>query len=438
MKANKHFHRPILFETIRTDALAAALAALLRKAKTAPEKVDGKSARKAFVKAQRLLVNNIGRGEISGTYLQDYLCRLIAADENTFALMSEAGVFKDLVLGVTEDILCPLLTPEARTILLMAANEIGIISELYRFDFSGLGIEADELDLAMTPVSSKASLSHRELIHEAMTQNDSLDAAIMLSGYYYSYGSGLFQASTAFSAEENGLVPVKNIDPVTFDDLVGCESQKRALTDNIDILLSGFHANNMLLYGDSGTGKSSSVKALLNMYAPRGLKLISLAKNKLALLPGILEQIADRGMKYIIFIDDLSFEENEHEYKAFKSIIEGRVTPRPKNAVFIVTTNRKNIVKEVWSDREGQSDVRRRDNMQEKKSLADRFGITLIFPSPDKNEYLKIVRKLAEKSALPMPDDELASEALKWELHHGGRSGRAARQFVDYMAGIKR
>jgi predicted AAA+ superfamily ATPase len=220
-------------------------------------------------------------------------------------------------------------------------------------------------------------------------------------------------------------------------DLVGCESQKKALLENLEIMLAGFRANNMLLYGDSGTGKSSSVKALLNSCADKRLKLISVAKDRLHLLPGVFDQIKDRGMKFIIFIDDLSFEDNEYEFKAFKSIIEGRIAPRPENAIFIVTTNRKNIVKESWGDRQDLDDVRRRDNMEEKRSLSDRFGITVIYSSPDKKEYLAIVRSLAEKAGLNMPESELFSEAMKWEIRHGGRSGRAARQFVDHMTGVK-
>ena len=202
------------------------------------------------------------------------------------------------------------------------------------------------------------------------------------------------------------------------------------------ILLSDLRSNNILLYGDSGTGKSSTVKALLNHYSSSGLKLISVAKENLKLLPDVMEQIADRGLKFIIFIDDLSFDENENEYKVFKSIVEGRVAPRPQNTVFAVTTNRKNIVKDLWGDREGD-DVRRRDNMEEKRSLADRFGITLTYSAPTKQEYLAIVRGIAAKAGLSIPDDELTGEALKWELRHGGRSGRAAKQFVDYMVGMK-
>ena len=436
MDTIRHIDRLILFDKVRSDETAALLTELVRSTSTVagPEK----AALEAFYKIQRALLTYMGRGEISGNYLQDHFCRLLAGDENVFTGMAEAGVFKNLKPGVSPQDLKASLSGEAEAILLLAANEIKFISEIYRFDFSRYKKAADEYDLTAIPVSNRENLSHRELIHEAMSQGDSLDAAIMLSRYYHSYGSGVFQVSPALNASGGELVPVRFVDPISMDDLVGCESQKRMLIDNIDILLSGLTANNVLLYGDSGTGKSSAVKALLNMYASRGLKMISVSKDSLSSLPAILDTIAERGMKFIIFIDDLSFEENEHEYKAFKSLIEGRVTPRPKNTIFIVTTNRKNIVKEVWRDREDQDDVRKRDNIQEKRSLADRFGITLIFPSPDKQEYLAIVRSIAERSGLAMPDDELVSEALLWELRHGGRSGRAARQFVDYMAGMRR
>jgi len=432
----KRFDRLILFEAVQNDDVAAQIAGLPRDAKS--EEVLEKIVLDAFYTTQRELINNIGHGQISGNYLQDHLCRLIAGSENVFARMSENGVFKDLHRGSSAADRQKLLSPEADAALTLAANELMLISEIYGFDFAEFEKITVGLDIAALPVSSKCGSSHRELIHEAMMQDDYMDAAVMLSRYYHSYGSGIFQTSPVLSAEESGLIPVHNIDTISMDDLIGFESQKKTLIDNIEILLSGLQANNMLLYGDSGTGKSSSVKALLNMFASRGLKIISVAKNKLDLLPGIIEKIAHRGMKFIIYIDDLSFEENEHEYKIFKSIIEGRITPRPRNTVFIVTSNRKNIVKEVWRDREGEDDVRRRDNMQEKRSLADRFGITLVFSSPDKKDYIAIVRGIAKSSGLSMPDDELVSEALKWEIRHGGRSGRTARQFIDYMIGIRR
>jgi predicted AAA+ superfamily ATPase len=400
-----------------------------------PEAVPEESVAEAYYVAQRALLDCVGNGEISGNYLQNHLCLVIAREENVFARMAENGVFKKLKPGMSDTDIRKTLDLEAYTVLSLAASEIQLISPIYHFDFAGADGVYDGHNIAAARVSGGRT-SHREMIHQAMSSN-SIDGAILLANHYHSYGSGIFEAAPALNAEEKGLVPVAHTDPILMTDLVGYKNQKRMLIDNAKILLSGLMANNVLLYGDSGTGKSSSVKALLNLYSSKGLKMICVTKDKLGLLPVVLEMIEGRGMKFIIFIDDLSFEENEHEYKLFKSIMEGRATPRPKNTIFVVTTNRKNIVKDVWSDREGRDDVRRRDNMQEKRSLSDRFGITLIYSEPDKQEYLAIVRSLADKSGLSIPADELDSEALKWEIRHGGRSGRTAQQFVNYMVGIQ-
>ena len=434
MGTRRYIDQLILFEAVRNDEVAGRIAGLLQ----GPAGPDpGETAPEAFYETQRLLLGNVGKGEISGNYLQDHLCRVIAGEDNVFTRMAEAGTFKGLEPGMPAGEITATLDSEAESILMLAAGEIGLISPVYRFDFAGYANAPAGSNLAAAPAANGGRPSHRERVHTAMTQGSGVDAAILLARYHQSYGSGIFEASPALNAEERGLVPVFQTDPIVMGDLIGYESQKRMLINNADILLSGMQANNVLLYGDSGTGKSSSVKALLNMYAGEGLKMVSVPKDKLSLLPGVLEQIAGRGMKFIVFIDDLSFGENEHEYKIFKSIMEGRITPRPKNTIFIVTTNRRNIVKEVWSDREDQDDVRRRDNIQEKRSLSDRFGLTLIYTAPDKEEYLAIVRSMAEKSGFSIPDDELVFEALKWEIRHGGRSGRAARQFVDHMAGIR-
>ena len=430
----RYIDRLILFEAIHRDEIACNIAEL---AQNTEIKIDETTVREIYYSTGRILQNRIGRGGISGNYLQDHLCRVIASEENSFARMAEHGAFREISPGMSLTELKTSLHAEALFLLTLAAREIKHISPIYRFDFNSATDTADGRNIAAVSAAGQKEDPGLELIHEALTQNKSMDGAVMLAHYYQSRGYGVLGCASAFSAEEDGLAPIPQTDPFTMDDIIGCESQKRMLTDNTAILLAGHRANNVLLYGDSGTGKSSSVKALLNEYAGEGLKLISITKDKLHLLPMVFEQIADRGMKFIIFIDDLSFEEDEREYKAFKSIVEGRIAPSPKNAVFIVTTNRKNIVKEVWEDRGAQDDVRRRDNIEEKRSLSDRFGITLVYSAPDKQEYLAIVRSIAEKSGLHMPDDELVFEALKWEIRHGGRSGRTARQFVDYMAGIK-
>ena len=465
----RYIDRLILFEALRNDEVAIKIAGLItsgpefceanpgscRSGAVKPHKaIDDEIAQsetgrhEAYYAIGRALLKEIGYGGISGNCLQGHLCRILACEDNIFARLSENGVFSGLSTdsqkAARKSPQLSSLSPANQAILKLAASEIKHISPIYQFAFTGAANTADGAgcyDLAGLPASETEQRSGLELIHQAMTQHESEDAAIMLAEYYHSYGSGIFGASSAFSAEEGGmkgcvLVPARFIDPVTLDDIIGAERQKKLLAGNMEILLSGLRANNTLLYGDSGTGKSSTVKALLNHYSSKGLKLISVSKENLSLLPRVIEQIADRGLKFIIFIDDLSFDENENEYKAFKSIVEGRVAPRPQNTVFVVTTNRKNIVKDLWGDRDGD-DVRRRDNMEEKRSLADRFGLTLTYSAPTKQEYLAIVRGVAGQAGLSIPDDELAGEALKWELRHGGRSGRTARQFVDYMVGMK-
>jgi predicted AAA+ superfamily ATPase len=223
------------------------------------------------------------------------------------------------------------------------------------------------------------------------------------------------------------------------EELIGYDRQKDALIENTERLLRGLPASNVLLYGDSGTGKSSSVKALLNRYRGQGLKLIAVPKERIDDMGEILAHIAGRGLKFIVFIDDLSFEENDGSYKPFKSIIEGSVNGRQDNAMICVTSNRRNIVKEVWKDREGleADDVHLRDNLQEKRSLADRFGLTLVFAAPDKASYLEIVSALADQAGLSVDQKTLLSGALTWGIRHGGRSGRTARQYIDHLIGAQ-
>jgi predicted AAA+ superfamily ATPase len=176
----------------------------------------------------------------------------------------------------------------------------------------------------------------------------------------------------------------------------------------------------------------------LNAFAGRGLKLVSIPKARIADIAEVIDLVSERGLKFILFIDDLSFDEGENGYKAFKSAIEGRIGAANNNWIVCVTSNRRNIVKEAWKDREAQDDVHLRDNLQEKKSLADRFGLTIIYEAPDKAEYLTIVRGLATKAGLALSGDELDKAALTWEVRHGGRSGRTAKGFVDGRYALER
>ena len=229
------------------------------------------------------------------------------------------------------------------------------------------------------------------------------------------------------------LVGVTNYDKIAFEQLIGYERQKEILIENTEFFLKGYPANNALLHGDRGTGKSSCVKALLNRFKDSKLKLISLNKNHVEQLYRIIESIAGRGCKFIIFIDDLSFEDTEIGYKHFKSIIDGGIEAQPSNILIYVTSNRRNIIKETWKDRGENGEVHSNDGMQERLSLADRFGLSITFTSPDKESYLNIVKGIAAQENLKIDEDILIEEALRWDIRQKGRSGRAARQFVNYI-----
>lgn len=262
-----------------------------------------------------------------------------------------------------------------------------------------------------------------------------------LAGYYRRAGSGLFGRYGAFRWESPGgrLEGIAEPDPIRFEDLIGYQSQRQEVLDNTERFLAGLPVNNMLLYGDRGTGKSSTVKALLNRYRDRGLRLVEVSKSALGDFPVIIRQLRERPLRFIIFVDDLSFEESEVEYKELKAVLEGGLESRPSNVLIYATSNRRHLVRERFSDREpvpGQDgDVRGNDTIQEKLSLADRFGITVLFPTPDQALYLDIVRGLAEQRGLSLGRHELERRALLWEAWHNGRSGRTARQFIDHISG---
>lgn len=223
-----------------------------------------------------------------------------------------------------------------------------------------------------------------------------------------------------------------------FKDIVGYEAQKKKLIENTEAFISGKEANNVLLFGDAGTGKSSSVKAILNEYYGQGLRMIEVYKHQFKALSEVLEQVKDRNYKFIIYMDDLSFEEYELEYKYLKAILEGGLGKRPKNVLIYATSNRRHLIREKFSDkRELDDDLHNNDTVQEKLSLAARFGVTIYYGSPDKFQFQGIVKALAEKYQLDMPEDELLLEANKWELSHGGLSGRTASQFITHLLGRK-
>ncbi len=260
--------------------------------------------------------------------------------------------------------------------------------------------------------------------------------------YYSIYGTGIFSLYKAFRVSENGselsLVPVTDEMDVTFDDLVGLEEQKKILKENTEAFLHGQLANNVLLYGDSGTGKSTSIHALMHDYFDEGLRLVELSKQDRRLLPQVLSMIKKRNYRFIIFLDDLSFEENESDYKELKGMLEGALEKRTDRVLICATSNRRHLIRETWTDRndmEYENDIHRSDTMEEKLSLASRFGVTIYFSKPDADEYLYIVKELSNRSGIDMDEKELNDTARKWELRHGGMSGRTASQLITWLKG---
>jgi predicted AAA+ superfamily ATPase len=263
-----------------------------------------------------------------------------------------------------------------------------------------------------------------------------------LAAYYARVGAGPFGRYRAFrwlrDGEEHGhLVGIPEPDPIRLDQLVGYESERELVLRNTEQLLAGFPGNSVLLYGDRGTGKSSTVKALLNEHAERGLRLIEVAKDHLADFPRIIALLRDRPERFILFVDDLSFDEHERDYRGLKAVLEGSIEARPPNVVLYATSNRRHLVQERWTDRESalNAEVHGQDTMQEKLSLSDRFGIRAVFPSPDQARYLAIVEALVRQRGLAVAPDVLRRRALQWAEWHNGRSGRTARQFVDHLEG---
>lgn len=366
---------------------------------------------------QRRLLETTDRLEVGGTYWQNHICRLIAESENRFSLLSEKGRLDGNIHSIAE-------------------RETAELKKLYGLEWDRIGTRFHDTGISVCRMTQnddpESRISHRDKIRLALEADTGGKTAELLRDYYGEYGCGIFERYQAFVWDE-ALVGVTNYDKITFDKLIGYEKQKEALIENTEFFLKGYPANNVLLHGDRGTGKSSCVKALLNKFKSSKLKLISLNKNHVDQMYKIIESVAGRGCKFIIFIDDLSFDDTEIGYKHFKSIIDGGIEAQPSNILIYVTSNRRHIIKETWKDRGDSGEVHGNDGMQERLSLADRFGLSITFTAPDKETFLKIVKGIAAQENLKIDENVLVEEALKWDVRQKGRSGRAARQFVNYI-----
>ena len=248
----------------------------------------------------------------------------------------------------------------------------------------------------------------------------------------HEYGYGVFAKYTTFMIESGALVPVKHPDAISLSELGGYQRERQMVIDNTLALIEGRPAANALLYGDAGTGKSSTVKAVANAYAERGLRLIEIKKNQLHEIPHLVDQLSKNPLKFILFIDDLSFSKDDDNFAALKAILEGSVSARANNLAVYATSNRRHLVKEDFSDRQG-TDLHVTDTIQELTSLSDRFGLTITFQKPGKQVYLEIVHDLAIQNGIGLSIEDLDRQAEAFAIGRGGRSPRAAKQFIDFL-----
>lgn len=350
-----------------------------------------------------------------------YLLRQIAYAENPFSIQAQGSGYGDLP---------PALVAAAR-------HDLTQVQELYQ-----LG----EVQIAGW-VQAIAHLLHPPVVWAIDQASPSplplpapgpwAEAVADLAAHYRRHGAGAFAQYRAFTWRDGQLHGIAAPDPIGLDQLTAYDHPRQQLVQNTLALLKGYPALNVLLYGSRGAGKSSLVKALVNEYAPQGLRLVEVAKGDLQALPQIVGGLRSRPQKFIIFVDDLSFEEDDDTFKSLKVVLEGGTTARPANVVVYATSNRRHLVREFLSERPRPSDqdeVQAWDTMQEKLSFSDRFGLTLTFEPADQPTYLAIVRHLAQQAQIPLTDDDLTARALQWATRHNGRSGRGARQFIDWLA----
>lgn len=406
----------------------------------------------------------------------NYLAFLLAMTETPFTLVSEK-------VGANEG-----------SVNHFVRSDLRIFRQLFDYDFSpmeeALGTDVFSVIEHYHAVGKKERVYNRSVSEKVQALSRRIEESVdeddmyrIVTDFYRDYGVGMFGLNKAFRISErysNGtdlpasaglfeggafrnesaagygdgsgckktsgfegiggndfLIPITATSDVALDDLIGYELQKEKLIANTEAFVSGRAANNVLLYGDAGTGKSTSIKAILNQYYSRGLRMIEVYKHEFRYLQRILAEVKNRNYRFIIYMDDLSFEDFEIEYKYLKAVIEGGLETRPENVLIYATSNRRHLIKETWNDRSDRDeDLHRSDTMQEKLSLVARFGISIGYMKPSHKEYLHIVSELAKRCPqIRLTEEELVLKANQWELRSGGASGRTAQQFIDYLAG---
>lgn len=371
-----------------------------------------------------------------GTSLKKYIIDKIFLDNNAFTTMIDQK-------NLSNKSIINQVAYELKALQYICSIENDIIKETILSKSEAVDFEKEIVNklIVWNEAISYGSQSEKAIDELKLRILNSEDWGICLEDiieFYRHYGTGEFGEYRAFVWEHEDddeyLRGIEEPDPVRLKDLVGYEDQKEIIIDNTKQFLNGYQANNLLLYGSRGTGKSSTVKAIINEYYNDGLRLIEVDKNKLVDFTKIIRILKNKDLKFIIFVDDLVFEEGEASYSALKTILEGGVENRSSNILIYATTNRKHLVKETFSERDGD-DVHANDAIEEKLSLSDRFGITVSFYSPDQKEYLKIIDGIVQARGLEVDTEYLHAEALKWVRWHNARSPRTAKQFINWLEG---
>lgn len=364
----------------------------------------------------------------------NYIAYFLMMNENPFSMVCEKNVVRE------------------GTVQTLVQADFALIRRIFHYDFTEieerLGINSFTLLSNYQAVQKKKQMYNWNVSEKVRALSKKLEAADSdlafaeaIMQFYHDYGVGMFGLNKAFRIETDAqgqmaFKAINNMDQVVLDDLIGYEIQKKKLVDNTEAFVKGQKANNVLLFGDSGTGKSTSIKAIINQYYDQGLRMIEIYKHQFKYLSNIISTIKNRNYKFIIYMDDLSFEEHEIEYKFLKAVIEGGVETKPDNILIYATSNRRHLIKETWNDRNDQTNTDDRhhsDTVEEKLSLVNRFGVTINYSKPMPKEFANIVVELAKRSGLVISEEKLLQEANKWELSHGGISGRTAQQFINHM-----
>lgn len=431
----------VIYKNLGDDSLLFRLAELIKKCdnKLVSDKIDlfekDEIASRIYNLINQLLDLATSYG-FNKNLWHNYLAYLLVTAENPFSITCEK-------VGAKEG-----------TVNQFAKSDFKIFKSLFEYDFKPL---ENKLEIncfsvisnyqAIEKNSSRYNKSVSEKVRMLSCQigkaKDENEIFQYVTDFYRDYGVGVFGLNKAFRIKKDhgqlDIFPITNTQEVLLSDLVGYEIQKKKLIDNTKAFVEGKKANNVLLFGDSGTGKSTSVKAILNEYYKEGLRMIEIYKHQFEDLSAVIARIKNRNYKFVIYMDDLSFEEFEIEYKYLKAVIEGGLETKPDNVLIYATSNRRHLIRETWNDRsdvETTEELHRSDTMQEKLSLVARFGVSINFSAPAQSDFMEIVKELAHRQGnIALSEEELFAEANKWELSHGGMSGRTAQQFINYLSG---